>query len=88
VVPKGAKNPENAMKFLDLISKANGQEVVGNLMAYGGNNPAADKNYSAAHQKHMPTYPDNEKVLVTMNSDWWSQNLKAVFSRWQTWILK
>ncbi|KZX97191.1 MULTISPECIES: ABC transporter substrate-binding protein [unclassified Sulfitobacter] len=87
VVPKGAKNPENAMKFLDYITKAEGQQVVGDVMAYGGNNPAADEAYSAEHQKHMPTYPTNAKGLVTMDSDWWSQNLKPVFSRWQSWTL-
>lgn len=87
VVPKGAKNPDNAMKFLDFISKAEGQKVVGNKMAYGSNNPAADQSYSAEHQQHMPTFPDNAKGLVTMDSDWWSRNLKPVFSRWQSWTL-
>jgi putative spermidine/putrescine transport system substrate-binding protein len=87
VVPKGAKNSENAMKFLDFISKADGQKVVGDMMAYGSNNPAADATYSIEHQKHMPTFPDNANGLVTMDSDWWSQNLKSVFSRWQSWTL-
>lgn len=87
VVPKGAKNPENAMKFLNMISQAKGQMVVGKKMAYGGNNPAADESYSAEHQVHMPTFADNAGGLVTMDSDWWSQNLKSVFSRWQAWTL-
>ena len=87
VVPKGAKNPENAMRFLNVISKAEGQMVVGKKMAYGGNNPAADEKYSAEHQVHMPTFADNAEGLVTMDSDWWSQNLKSVFSRWQAWTL-
>ena len=88
VVPKGAKNPENAMKFLNFITQAKGQEAVGKIMAYGGSNPAADGRYSPEHLKHMPTAPENVKGLTTLDSDWWSQNLKSVFSRWQAWIVQ
>ena len=88
VVPRGAKNTENAMKFLNFVTQAKGQEAVGNIMAYGGSNPAADKSYSPDHLKHMPTTPENLKGLVTLDSDWWSKNLKSVFARWQAWIVK
>lgn len=88
VVPKGAKNPENAMKFLNFVTQAKGQEAVGKVMAYGGSNPAADESYSPDHLKHMPTAPENAKGLITLDSDWWSQNLKSVFSRWQAWIVE
>lgn len=88
VVPKGAKNQENAMKFLNFVTQAKGQQTVGNVMAYGGSNPAADETYSPDIMKHMPTAPENSKGLITLDSDWWSQNLKPVFSRWQAWIVE
>lgn len=88
VVPAGAKNSDNAMKFLNFVTNAQGQEVIGNRMGYGGSNPAADKAYSSDHLKHMPTAPDNSKSLITLDSDWWAQNLKPVFSRWQAWIVE
>lgn len=88
VVPKGAENTENAMQYLAYISQPECQEAVGNAMAYGGNNPAADDLYSAEHQEHMPTSPENREVLVDMDAEWWSQNLESVFERWQAWLVQ
>lgn len=86
VVPKGAKNTANAMKFLDFISKPEGQVTIGNIMAYGGNNAAADSLYSPELRKDMPTDPENRKKLVELDSVWWSQNIRTVLQRWQTWL--
>ena len=88
VVPKGAKNTENAMKFIDFISQADGQKKLGEIMAYGGNNPAADALYSKEQLSHMPTSPENLSQQVTMDQAWWSENLTTVFDRWQEWLVK
>lgn len=88
VVPKGAKNAENAMKFINYISQAEGQKKLGDLMAYGGNNPEADALYSKEQLAHMPTAEENLSQQVTMDQEWWSENLATVFDRWQEWLVK
>lgn len=88
VVPKGAKNSANAMKFLNSLSNTEAQIKVGKIMAYGGNNPKADAQYDAKHQINMPTSAQNEPSLVKLDADWWAKNLTPVFKRWQQWLVR
>lgn len=88
VVPKGAKNSVNAMKFLNSLSDTEAQMKVGRIMAYGGNNPKADAQYDAKHQMNMPTSALNEASLVQLDADWWAKNLTSVFKRWQQWLVR
>jgi putative spermidine/putrescine transport system substrate-binding protein len=88
VVPKGAPNAENAMKFINAVSDAEGQREIGKIMAYGGNNPEADAGYDEKQRKEMPTSAENEPKILKLNGEWWSNNLNDVFRRWQTWLLQ
>lgn len=88
VVPRGAKNSANAMKFINFVSDVGGQMKVGRIMAYGGNNPKADAQYDHKHQVNMPTSVKNEATLTKIDPDWWAKNLTSVFKRWQQWLVR
>ncbi len=88
VVPKGAKNSANAMKFLNSLSNTEAQMKIGKVMAYGGNNPKADEQYDPKHQINMPTSAQNEPLLVKLDGVWWAKNLPPVFKRWQQWLVR
>ena len=87
-VPKGAKNKELAMKFIQfaLDPKRQGYQC-GKLIAYGPSNKLAYNYIEKERQKELPTYPDNLKKQFSFNSEWWRPRLNKLNERWSTWKL-
>ncbi len=87
-IPKGAKNKENAHKFLNFFLKGDLWEPFLRIMPYPG--PAKDiyKYIPADLAKEMPTYPENYKKMVYVNDEWWANNIEKMRERWDKWMLK
>jgi putative spermidine/putrescine transport system substrate-binding protein len=86
MVPVGCPNPKGAMKFLDIVGRAEYQAVFARLMYYAPQNPKALDLLEPAIARLMPTYPDNEKVAHMINFDWWADNLPMMQRRFQQWL--
>jgi putative spermidine/putrescine transport system substrate-binding protein len=86
LAPVGCPNPTGAMKFLDIVGRAEYEAVFARLMFYGPQNRKAYDLLSPELAKLMPTYPANEKLAHIVNFEWWSKNLRAMQRRFQLWL--
>lgn len=91
-VLKGAKNAENAMKFLGFSARADRQAEFAKHILYSPPNANAFKLIDPARAALLPT---NEKVRglqIVQNYDFWSQQTKGqdneryAVSQWEAWI--
>lgn len=87
-IPKGAKNKENAMKFLAFSTRPDRQAQFAKLIPYPGLNRVLYKHLDPSYAKKLPTYPENLKKQVVQNYEWWVQNREKVDARWNEWITK
>jgi putative spermidine/putrescine transport system substrate-binding protein len=86
IVPVGCPNPRGAMKFLDIVGRAEFQAVFARLIYYAPQNPKAFDLLEPEIAKLMPTYPDNEKLAHIINFEWWGDNLPMMQRRFQQWL--
>jgi putative spermidine/putrescine transport system substrate-binding protein len=86
IVPVGCPNPKGAMKFLDIVGRAEYEAMFARLIYYGPQNPRAYDLLEPAIAKLMPTYPDNEKLAHIINFEWWADNLPMMQRRFQLWL--
>jgi putative spermidine/putrescine transport system substrate-binding protein len=86
IVPMGCPNPKGAMKFLDIVGRAEYQAVFARLMYYAPQNPKALDLLEPAIARLMPTYPENERLAHIINFEWWADNLPMMQRRFQQWL--
>ena len=87
-VPKGCKNRDLAMKFIQFTCQAKYQAAFANLIAYSPANPKAFDIISRERAAILPTSPENIKKVVPGNEDWWGTNFSVMEEKWKAWILK
>lgn len=73
VVPKGAKDAENAMRFIAFASEAKPLAYVSVSQLDGPPNRDAFKYIPATVAKELPTYAENEKTAIYINDKWWAE---------------
>jgi putative spermidine/putrescine transport system substrate-binding protein len=83
LAPIGCPNPKGAMKFLDIVGRAEFQAVFSRLLYYGPQNPKAYDLLAPDVARLLPTYPDNEKLAHMVNYAWWADNLAPVQRRFE-----
>lgn len=96
VVPKGAQNKENAMKYIAFATRADRQAAFSELIPYGPSNRNAFKFIKPETAKNLPTSPDNLKKMFVRDDNWYQQtnaatgktNLQTLIERWNKWILE
>lgn len=71
VVPKGAKNYQNAMKLIAYYQKAERLAKLASIQPFGPPNRLAFKHLSPEVARLIPTYPDNEAKHIRINYEWW-----------------
>ena len=73
VVPKGAGDPETAMKVINEMLDAANQAEFTKYILYGPVNEAAyDAGIDPETAKMLPSHPENMDTQFVMNPDWWS----------------
>lgn len=94
-IPKGAKHPKNAMKFIAFFQEPErlGQ-YANSYPALGPINTKAFPYVQASRLPTLATSPENWPKLAWVNEEWWSTedgsgktNFEKVFERWNVWIL-
>lgn len=88
VVPKGAPNKENAMKFINFISSAEQQAAFSSQIPYGSTNPEAVKLLSAEQIERIGQTPEQVAHEFYIDNDYWADHLTEVVERFNAWLLK
>lgn len=88
VVPKGAPNKENAMKFINFISSAEQQAAFSSQIPYGSTNPEAVKLLRAEQIERIGQTPEQVAHEFYIDNDYWADHLTEVVERFNAWLLK
>ncbi|PWE53711.1 polyamine ABC transporter substrate-binding protein [Metarhizobium album] len=88
VVPRGAKNPANAMKLIAFMSRPDLQAKFAQATNIGPVNADSISLMSAEEQQKLPSvhYKNGEMGLV--DDAWWAENSDKMIQRWDSWKLK
>jgi putative spermidine/putrescine transport system substrate-binding protein len=87
-VPKGAKNRDNAMKFIAFSTMPIPQARLSTLITYGFVNSKAAEYIPPAQLQRLPSAPAIKSQLVAYDYDWWTANRESVMVRWNKWLLE
>jgi putative spermidine/putrescine transport system substrate-binding protein len=87
-VPKGARNKENAMKFIAFASRPDRQAAFAKLITYGPVNEKAFDLIPVERARLLPSYPENMKKQFMPDDTWFmnTKNVDGVIERWTNWI--
>ena len=83
-VHKGAPNRENAQRFIDFATQPSVAAQLARLSHYGPVNLQAQKLLAPDVAAKLPTAPDHVRSSFAEDAAWWSQNIAAVTTRWNT----
>lgn len=84
-IPKGSKNADAAMQFINYALKPERQAKLADLVAFGPTNPKAMPLIKPNVAALLPAAHWNKGVL--MSGDWWGTNLQKVTEQWNEWRL-
>jgi len=87
-IPKGAKNAEEAKKFIAYSLKPEQQKIYSENIAYGPANTGAVPLLSADTLKNMPTTPENIKDQVQIDVKFWADFGESLEQRFNSWAAK
>jgi putative spermidine/putrescine transport system substrate-binding protein len=85
-IPKGAKNIENAQRFINFILQPKQQAAWSNHSYYGYVNTKAGALVDPSITSDLPTAPQNFSKMIQVDAGWWATNLGAVQKRYDTWL--
>jgi putative spermidine/putrescine transport system substrate-binding protein len=88
VVPTGAPNAENAMKFINWALQAKPQAELTKYIAFGPTNRNATQYVNPKLRPLLSSDPENVRKGFFLSGDWWGPNLEKVTEQWNEWRLK
>lgn len=88
VVPKGAPNKENAMKFIEFISEAEQQYEFSKRIPYGSTNPAAVALMDDTLKESLGQLDSQLAMQTYIDNKYWAENLSQVEERFNAWLLE
>lgn len=88
VIMKNSPNVENATKLIAFMAAYDQQVRIPEYLAYGIINKKATMDIDPERNKDLPTYPDNIKVSIPLDTDFWTDNLEALTERYNAWLAK
>ncbi|MES0070479.1 ABC transporter substrate-binding protein [Mesorhizobium sp. M0074] len=94
-IPKGAKNLQNAQKFIEFITRADRQAAFAKLIPYGPANRNAYKLLPVDVGRKFASHPDYLKSSILSDAKWYTEagsdgvtNSERLVRRWNEWILQ
>jgi putative spermidine/putrescine transport system substrate-binding protein len=87
-IPKGAKNLEDAKKFIAFSIQPEQQKVFSSNIAYGPANSKAVALLTGEVKKDMPTTPENIANQVQIDVVFWADNSEQLEQRFNAWAAK
>lgn len=86
VVPKGARNRENAMKLMAFYARAENEAQFSQLFPNGVPNRKAYALMSRETVALLPTSPGNVERQVRLDYAWWAKNVDEITKRWLAFV--
>jgi putative spermidine/putrescine transport system substrate-binding protein len=86
-VPKGARNAELAMQFINYALNPKRQAALANAIAFGPTNKKAMAHVEPKVAKLLASNPENYSKGVLLSGDWWGPNLQKATEQWNEWRL-
>ncbi len=94
-VLKGARNRENAMKFLAFVAQPEPQAKFSEMIEYGPTNPNAFKVLKQERAAILPGNPETVSTQVVQDYSFWGEkgadgktNIQTATELWQKWVTK
>ncbi|MFD1707172.1 ABC transporter substrate-binding protein [Siminovitchia sediminis] len=87
-VPKGAKNKDLAMEFINFATKAEVQAEFSKSIDYSPVNEEAVKLLPEEVQNRLGQSPELADKQVLVNEEYWAENFDEVNQRFQEWLLQ
>lgn len=87
IIPKGAKNYENAMRLVEYTTRP---EVQNRLVEYISYSPTLKESYDFLGlevRADLPTSPENYEYQYHFNGKWWSAHEAEVLDQWNAWLV-
>jgi putative spermidine/putrescine transport system substrate-binding protein len=85
---KGAKNLENAQRFIEFACQPEIQASHAKQIPYGPTNRQAFKSIPADIAARLPSSPEQKAKAFLQNGKWWADNRAMVSERWSQWLLQ
>ncbi|HYB70234.1 MAG TPA: ABC transporter substrate-binding protein [Candidatus Bathyarchaeia archaeon] len=86
IVMKGAPNPKMAMRFMDVVGRAEPQATFARALFYGPTNLKAYDFIEKKVAQELPSYPPNAQVSLLMNYDWWLDRIDPLTVQFERWL--
>ena len=87
-IMKGAKNAENAQRFIDFACQPQIQAAHAGFIPYGPTNRQAFKHIKADVAARLPSAPEQKQKAFLHSAQWWADNRSKVSERWSQWLLQ
>jgi putative spermidine/putrescine transport system substrate-binding protein len=88
IIPKGAPNRENAMKFINFMLKPEAQARLSSLIPYGPTVPKAFDLIEPSLAKDICSHPDNLPKQFRVDDAWWAEHESAMYEKFSAWLGK
>jgi len=87
VIPKGSKNYDQAIRFIEFAIRPDRQAELTKYIAYGPTNKKALPLIAPNVLELLPSAPKNFNAGFLFNGEWWGPNLAKVTERFNEWKL-
>jgi len=87
-IMKGAKNTEQAQRFIDFACQPEIQANFVKAIPYGPPNRQAFKFIPADLTARLPSSPEYKPKAFLMDGKWWADNRAKISERWSQWLLQ
>jgi putative spermidine/putrescine transport system substrate-binding protein len=87
-IMKGAKNGDNAQRFIDFACQPQIQAAHAGFIPYGPTNRQAFKHIKPDVATRLPSSPEHKPKAFLHNAQWWADNRSKVSERWSQWLLQ
>ena len=79
-------NGKNGMHFINITCMAEAQASLSELTHYGPTNEKALPLNSDKVRPYLPSYPDNKKLIIQEDAEFWATAAPKIDARWQAYI--
>ena len=86
IVPKGARNRENAMRLMAFYARPENEAQFSQLFANGVPNQKAYALMAKETLALLPTAPENIGKQIRVDPAWWATNVDEITKRWLAFI--
>ena len=86
VVLKDSPNKDAAFEFISFASAPENQSKLPEYIAYGLPNIEAGKLIDAAQAAELPTAPENLESSISLDTDFWIDNIEELNTRFNAWL--